>query len=78
MNLYNNYYALLCCKASRTASWKWRSMDKIIIIIIIIIIIAAANSWSRFYLFLIFCEQNSKMNKAMINDSVVTKNDGIG
>ena len=35
INLYNNYYALLCCKAPRTASWKWRSINKIIIIIFI-------------------------------------------
>ena len=31
--LYNNYYALLCCKAPRTTSWKWHSINKIIIII---------------------------------------------
>ena len=45
INLYNNYYAVLCCKAPRTASWKGRSINKIIIIIIIIIIHRA--SWDH-------------------------------
>ena len=31
----SNYYDLVCCKAPQTASWKWRSINKIIIIIII-------------------------------------------
>ena len=32
-SMLDDYYALLSCKAPRTASWKWRSINKIIIII---------------------------------------------